>query len=76
MATQDRVATLADWVTAPRWVTVAEASHLSGFDPPTLQSIIEAGGVDVEQDGDTWLIEKRSLYEFQEALALVLHWDD
>jgi hypothetical protein len=38
--------------------------------------IIEIGGVDAELDGDTWLIEKESLYEFQESLALVLHWND
>jgi hypothetical protein len=33
--------------------------------------IIDEGGVDLNTDG---LIEKRSLREFQEAAALVLHW--
>ncbi len=35
--------------------------------------IIAVGGVDLNSDGR---IEKRSLYEFQESVALVEHWDD
>ncbi len=35
--------------------------------------IIDEGGVDLNLDG---LIEKRGLREFQEMLALVLHWDE
>jgi hypothetical protein len=35
--------------------------------------IIEQDGVDLSTEG---LIEKRSLRDFQEAVALVLHWDD
>jgi hypothetical protein len=38
--------------------------------------IIEIGGVDAELGGGPWLIEKGSLYEFHESLALVLHWND
>lgn len=35
--------------------------------------ITDEGGVDLDLAG---LIEKRSLWEFQEACALVLHWND
>jgi len=35
--------------------------------------IVTDGGVDLDSAGR---IEKRSLWEFQEALALVLHWND
>jgi hypothetical protein len=40
---------------------------------PFIRLILD-GGIDAKRDGDSWLIEKLSLYEFQEALALVLHW--
>jgi hypothetical protein len=36
-------------------------------------SIVDDGGVDTNDNG---LIEKQSLWEFQEALVEVLHWDD
>lgn len=48
--------------------------ELSGHDEDTVKWLILDGGVDARQDGDTWLIDKMSLHEFQEALALVLHW--
>ncbi len=35
--------------------------------------VIDEGGVDLNVEG---LIEKQSLWEFQEMLALVLHWND
>jgi hypothetical protein len=38
-----------------------------------MQAIIDEGGVDLNQEG---LIERQSLREFQEALALVTHWRD
>ena len=37
--------------------------------------MIDDGAVDLK-DEDAILIEKRSLIEFQEALALVAHWND
>jgi len=67
-------ATLVSWIDAPEWLTVAEAAHLSGFDPDLLHEIIEDGGVDAEALGDRWLIEKESLREYQEALVLVAGW--
>jgi len=71
-----RVITPVTWIEAPEWLTVDEACELSGHDRGMMLHIIEIGGVDAERDGDTWLIEKESLYEFQESLALVLHWND
>lgn len=35
--------------------------------------IIEEEGVDLNDEG---LIERESLYEFNECAALILHWDD
>jgi len=32
--------------------------------------------VDAQQLGDRWLIQKQSLREYQEALALVANWPD
>jgi hypothetical protein len=71
---QTRIATMVDWAFAPDWLTVQQAVELSGHDVDTVRWLIEDGAVDTRRDGDTWLIEKESLYEFQEALAEVLHW--
>jgi hypothetical protein len=38
--------------------------------------MVEHRVVDIELEGSTWLIEKKSLWEYQETLALLLHWDD
>jgi len=38
--------------------------------------IIDEGGIDADQNAGAWLIEKRSLWEFQESLADILHWND
>jgi hypothetical protein len=65
-----RVATPVDWLFAPDWLTVEQACELSGWGIESLQEIIDEGGVDLNDAG---LIEKQSLYEFQEALAEVLH---
>jgi hypothetical protein len=46
---------------------------LSGWDGVWVREIIPEGGIDLNPDG---LVEKRSLRGFQEAVALVLHWDD
>jgi hypothetical protein len=45
------------------------------LDVPLLRSLIEDGGVDARREGDDWVIEKQSLQEYQEALALVANWD-
>ena len=71
-----RMATPVTWAFAPDWLTVEQASYPSGHDDDTVKWLILDGGVDAKQDGDTWLIDKESLHEYQEALALVLHWWD
>ena len=68
-----RTATLLDWVTFPDWLSLDEACHLAGYDRPTMQWLMDDGAVDLDNDG---CIEKRSLWEYIEALWLVLHWDD
>jgi hypothetical protein len=70
---QARIVTPVAWLSAPDWLSVEEACYLSGWDQGSMLEIIAEGGVDLNLEG---LIEKRSLYEFQECLALVLHWDD
>ena len=69
-----RVASLVSWIFAPEWVTLSEAQHLSGLERGLLCELIADGGVDAERFGDRWLIEKQSLREYQEALALVAGW--
>ncbi len=70
---QPHVVTPVDWAFAPEWLTMDEACRLSGWTPDAMNEIVEAGGVDLNGDE---LIERGSLLEFQEAVALVLHWDD
>ena len=72
---QIRVATMVDWLYAPEWLTVQQACELSGHDRGTMLWMIEDGAVDTKLDGDALLIERESLHEFQECLALVHHWD-
>ena len=70
---QERVISPVVWMCAPDWLTVEEACDLSGWNRASMLEIIDEGGVDLDNDG---LIEKRSLSEFLEALALVVHWND
>ena len=71
---QARIVTPVTWAFAPDWLTVEEACHLSGHDADTVRFLIDDGGVDAKQEGDAWLVEKASLFEYQETLAEVLHW--
>ena len=68
-----RVATVVDWAFAPEWLTQEQACALSGWDKHSMLEIIDEGGVDTNPAG---LIERDILLEFQESLALVLHWND
>lgn len=59
------------WTFAPDWLTPAEAVTLLGraYSEDAVQALIELGAFDVEQDAaGAWLIEKRSLWEYQESL--------
>jgi len=66
-----RIVTPVTWAFAPDWLTVEQASYLSGHDEDTVRWLVEDGSIDTRLDG---LIDKESLHEYQEALALVLHW--
>ena len=70
---ETRKARFLDWAFAPEWLTVEQACFLSGWDAVSMAEIIREDGVDLDDAGR---IEKQSLYEFQEALAKVLHWND
>jgi len=63
-----RIATLVDWAFAPDWLTVEKAAELTGYTEDFVRWLIQDGGVDAKQQGDTWLIEKASLREYQDAL--------
>ena len=71
-----RIVTPVHWIVAPEWLTVEQACDLSGHDRGTMLQMAKDRVVDVEREGSTWLIEKKSLWEYQETLALLLHWDD
>jgi len=61
------------WYGAPEWLAVEQACTRSGWDRGSMLEIIDEGGVDLHNDRR---IGKRSLYEFQESVALVEHWND
>jgi len=63
--------TLVTWISAPEWLTIEEASELSGYDVEIIRRLIEDGAVESRREGGTWLVEKASLREFQESLLLV-----
>jgi hypothetical protein len=69
--TTPRVASGIDWAFAPDWLTIEEACFLSGHDRGAMLEIIAEDGVDLDDDG---LIDKRSLWEFQEALVEAPRW--
>jgi hypothetical protein len=68
-----QIVTPAAWIYAPDWLTPDQASYLTGHSVDHIKWMIQDGCVDTNDAG---LIEKRSLHEFQESLALVLHWDE
>lgn len=68
-----RTATGVNWAFAPDWLTIEEACFLGGHDRGFMLQLIEGGGVDLDDDG---LIEKRSLWEWQETSAELAHWDE
>ena len=61
---------LVAWALAPEWVTPAQAAELLGNNhtPDTIRTLIELGAIDAEEDvARGWLIETRSLQEYQDA---------
>jgi len=68
-----RVSLPMEWLFAPYWLTVEQACFLSGWDVASMLAIMDAGGVDLNDDG---LIAKDSLEDLQGVCALVAHWYD
>lgn len=61
------------WAFFPDWLSPDQACFLSGLDARLVKEIANDGGVELDPDG---LIEKASLWDFLDALTLVLHWHD
>jgi hypothetical protein len=70
-----RIATGVDWAFAPEWLTIEQASALSGWTPMQMLDIIEQDGVELA-DSDEILISKQSLLDYQETCAQILHFDE
>ncbi len=60
--------TLVTWAFAPEWLTIAQAMELSGYDVETVLWLVQDGALESRQEGETWLVEKASLWDFQDAL--------
>jgi hypothetical protein len=71
MSPQAQIATMVDWASAPRWLSIDEACFLSGHDWSAVLDTIDADGIDLNGEGR---IEKESLWQFLEAEVLALHW--
>jgi hypothetical protein len=66
-----RPARLLDWVLSPEWLTVDDASALSGLPLDVVRRAMADWCLGLNDDG---LINRSSLWEFLESLALLLHW--
>ncbi|MFZ2488951.1 MAG: hypothetical protein WAZ19_12635 [Anaerolineae bacterium] len=67
------------WTFAPDWLTPAEAARLLGpaySEARILELIDQAAIVAEEDEAGGWLVEKRGLYEYLEALWEVLSDDE
>lgn len=67
-------ATIVTWTFAPEWLTPAEAAGLMGpaYSAESIMTLVAIRAIVAEQDSTGWLIEKRSLQEYQEALLEVV----
>ena len=70
--------TLVAWTFAPEWLTPAEAAMLMGrgYTEDAIGTLINAGALVAEPGDDGPLVEKRSLYEYRQALGEVVSYDD
>ena len=56
---------LGDWMSAPEWISVKEASELSGFDIQYVRLLTRQGKVSAEKkSGREWWIDKHSLQSY------------
>jgi hypothetical protein len=60
--------TLVSWACAPEWVTLAEATALSGHDDAALRWLISDGAVEGREEDGLWTVRTADLRAFQEAL--------
>lgn len=67
-----RMVTLVAWISAPKWLSLDEASFLSGHSPDMLRGMAERGEAEARRVGAGWLIEKTDLRDYQETLLEVL----
>jgi len=67
-----RIVTPVTWLAAPDWLTVSEAAWLSGHDEDTIERLVWEGDVDTRREGDTWLVDKWDLHDYQEAFLEAL----
>ncbi len=68
--------TPATWWAADAWLTLAQAAELTGRSLEEIQTILQVGGLELREEGGQVLIDKNSLYDFQETLAEILHWNE
>ncbi len=66
--------TIVTWAFAPDWLTPAEAAALLGpaYTEAAVMALIDMSAIVAETDGAGWLVEKRALREYVEALWEVL----
>jgi len=73
---EPRIVTPVAWMEAPEFLTPEEASRLTGHSIAIIGWLIDDDAVELVEGGNGFFIENQSLFEFQERLALVQHWDD
>lgn len=68
------IASIVTWTFAPAWLTPGDAARLLGpaYSEASILALIEAGALVAEEDAGGWLVEKRSLWEYRDALREVL----
>lgn len=70
-------ATMVTWAFAPDWLTPAQTAALLGCDEAAILALIDEAAIVAEAtDAGGWLVEKRGLLEFRDALWEVLTDED
>jgi excisionase family DNA binding protein len=61
---------LGDWMNAPEWITVREASELSGYNAEYIRRIMRQGKIKAEKLHGVreWLIDKKTLQAYVKAM--------